>query len=32
MSNTEIFTLIAVGAAFLFVWIMVFRMSVRGGG
>jgi len=32
MSNTEIFTMVAVAVAILFVWTMLFRTSARGGG
>jgi hypothetical protein len=32
MSTTEVFTLVGVVMAFLFVWIMLFRGSVTGGG
>jgi hypothetical protein len=32
MSMNEILTLTGVGAALLFVWVMMFRVSARGGG
>jgi hypothetical protein len=32
MSISEIFTLVAVGGAFVFLWVLLFRTSVRGGG
>lgn len=32
MSFTEILTLVSVGAAILFLWVLMFRVSARGGG